>query len=458
MTVRTVALAAILVFGSGTGSASGQQDVTRPAAPLGAALEAANWLESVAVRAVDGSVRWPTVPAEGTGGSDEIYSGTAGVVLFLLELHRIEGEAARLELATAGGRSLVAAVEALHAESDPGLYTGAAGIGFALRVLAERTGEEEFRAASQKVLEHLRQTAIRGEHNGHASVRWNPANDVIGGSAGIGLYLLAEHQASPDPKLLELAVAAGDGLLAVAEPAGEDGAGLKWQMEAGFAREMPNYSHGTAGVCDFLMQLHLVCRKAGGEAAGDGRFLKAARRGADYLAALSQRSAHGLLPHHFPDGEELYYLGWCHGPAGAVQLFERLVDAGETEYRPVAQRLVAGLAAFRLPARSGGFWNNVSLCCGNAGLIAFLDQREEAGAKSLAQALYDDLVSRATTVGLPGGRAGRFWTQSEHRVRPELLQAQTGLMQGAAGIGLALLHVHEGRDSPDRLKIPGLLF
>jgi hypothetical protein len=33
------------------------------------------------------------------------------------------------------------------------------------------------------------------------------------------------------------------------------------------------------------------------------------------------------------------------------------------------------------------------------------------------------------------------WIQAEHRVRPELLIAQTGLMQGAAGIGLFLLHL-----------------
>jgi hypothetical protein len=33
------------------------------------------------------------------------------------------------------------------------------------------------------------------------------------------------------------------------------------------------------------------------------------------------------------------------------------------------------------------------------------------------------------------------WIQAEHRTRPELLIAQTGLMQGAAGIGLYLVHL-----------------
>lgn len=34
-----------------------------------------------------------------------------------------------------------------------------------------------------------------------------------------------------------------------------------------------------------------------------------------------------------------------------------------------------------------------------------------------------------------------FLHQAEHRARPEFLQAQTGLMQGAAGIGLWLLRL-----------------
>ena len=36
---------------------------------------------------------------------------------------------------------------------------------------------------------------------------------------------------------------------------------------------------------------------------------------------------------------------------------------------------------------------------------------------------------------------GMKWTQSENRLQPYHLLAQTGLMQGAAGIGLFLVHV-----------------
>jgi hypothetical protein len=33
------------------------------------------------------------------------------------------------------------------------------------------------------------------------------------------------------------------------------------------------------------------------------------------------------------------------------------------------------------------------------------------------------------------------WIQAEHRVQPDFLVAQTGFMQGAAGVGKYLLHV-----------------
>jgi hypothetical protein len=53
-----------------------------------------------------------------------------------------------------------------------------------------------------------------------------------------------------------------------------------------------------------------------------------------------------------------------------------------------------------------------------------------------AERVAADTMHRATTED-----GGLKWIQAEHRVRPELLIAQTGLMQGAAGVGLAMLHL-----------------
>jgi hypothetical protein len=68
--------------------------------------------------------------------------------------------------------------------------------------------------------------------------------------------------------------------------------------------------------------------------------------------------------------------------------------------------------------------------------------------KELAVRLALDTVERGTRLDLDDNRVGLSWMQAEHRSRPELTQAQTGLMQGAAGIGLWFLKLdailHEG--------------
>jgi hypothetical protein len=215
-------------------------------------------------------------------------------------------------------------------------------------------------------------------------------------------------------------------------------------MDPEFPREMPNYSHGTAGVCDFLVRLHLACQSSDSmrEKAGH-RFLDAARRGAEYLGDLASRSPKQLIPHHFPDGESLFYLGWCHGPAGSIRLFQSLASADQPDARTI-EVLIRGLRQAGLPDRSEGYWNNVGVCCGNSGLASFLLTLGQAAEhRRLAKVLIDDALARATLVELPDGRKGLKWLHAEHRVRPKFVQAQTGLMQGAAGIGLVLLQFHE---------------
>ena len=79
-------------------------------------------------------------------------------------------------------------------------------------------------------------------------------------------------------------------------------------------------------------------------------------------------------------------------------------------------------------------------CCGSAGVgELFLELHRVTGNEEyldFATQLADDLLARST---VEDGR--RRWVQSEHRVRPDLLVAQTAFMQGAAGIGHWLLRL-----------------
>ena len=95
--------------------------------------------------------------------------------------------------------------------------------------------------------------------------------------------------------------------------------------------------------------------------------------------------------------------------------------------------------------RTPGFWNNVGQCCGSAGVASFfLDLHaitHEAEYAAFARSVSQDVVQRSTSVEIGDQQVGLKWIQAEHRVQPELLQAQTGFMQGAAGIGLLLLQL-----------------
>ena len=87
-----------------------------------------------------------------------------------------------------------------------------------------------------------------------------------------------------------------------------------------------------------------------------------------------------------------------------------------------------------------GAWNNISMCCGTTGQAAFfLDMyrvTKDAQYLRLARHATDILLSKATR-----DTTGLRWVQAETRVKPDIEIAQTGLMQGASGVGLWFLHL-----------------
>jgi len=158
-----------------------------------------------------------------------------------------------------------------------------------------------------------------------------------------------------------------------------------------------------------------------------------------------------LILHDQPDNPTLYYLAWCHGPAGTARFFYQLHRAtGDTSWLDWAHKGAKSILASGIPDHlTPGFWNNVGQCCGSAGVAELFlglhrlhpDERYFAFARHLAE----DLLKRGTAT--PGD--GLRWVHAENRISPNEVQAQTGLMQGAAGIGLFLLHldaVERGRE------------
>ncbi|MGH9348572.1 MAG: lanthionine synthetase LanC family protein [Vicinamibacterales bacterium] len=432
--MRTLGLL-VLALATSLAPRAQQPSARRPY--LDAALDIARWIEASAIRTEHG-VTWPADPNDPKSVSTTLYSGSPGVVLFLLELHRATGDQTYLDRARLGADHLVAGIDD---EKETGLYTGLAGIGYTLVEIANLTREAKYRDGARKAADRLRALA-RPAGKG---VEWNDVTDIVGGSAGTGLFLLYAAKELEEPAYQDLATKAGHRLIELAR---REGAGEKWAMSPAFPRLMPNFSHGTAGIAYFLATLSAET--------AEPVFLEHAIAGAGYLQSIAKTEGEVcLIFHNEPDGRDLHYLSWCHGPPGTARLFYRLHQiTKDAQWMEWVHKAARGVMASGIPeARQPGYWNNVSQCCGDAGVamffidIARVSRRQDYLA--FAQRTTEYLMSRGTR-----DDKGLRWVQAENRTQPEKLVAQTGYMQGGAGMGMLLLRV----DGMSRRRRLGVIF
>ena len=393
-----------------------------------AALGAARWLRATAITSPTGTT-WPAVPPDAATVQHSLYTGFPGVVLFFIELTRATGDRTWLDLASSGADQLAAALPDEKADDEStGLYTGLAGIAYTLEQADRARGESRYQAAIRKALG----TIVASARDAGSGIEWNDSTDIISGSAGTGLYLLQASKALGDATARDTAIRAGRRLL---EREFRSGDTSFWMAMSSFPRNMPNFSHGTAGVAYFLATLGAETR--------DKSFVDAAVRGGRYLQSIATPTDGDgrRIFHNDPDGRDLFYLSWCHGPAGTVRLFHRLGDVtGDRSWSMYVPRLAQGIIGSGVPQRSPGFWNNISQCCGNCGVSDFFVSHHsltgDASHLAFARRVADDTLERATAEG-----DGLKWVQAENRVSPNVVLAQTGLMQGAAGVGLSMLRL-----------------
>jgi lantibiotic modifying enzyme len=200
----------------------------------------------------------------------------------------------------------------------------------------------------------------------------------------------------------------------------------------------PNFAYGTSGISYTLARLY--------EESKDPAWLAAAEKGAEYLISIAVPVKEGkLIPYHYPNNEDgIFYLGFCHGPAGTARLFILLHRlTGKRKYRDFADELTQGMIGAGAPEyHSAGYWDVHCLCCGTAAFVHYflglwMEYREprylEYGLRSgkvlLGSAHYD------------GKHAS--WYQAFMRSEPGNISADIGYFDGAAGIGAALLQVSQ---------------
>lgn len=430
-----------------TSSAGSSPSINAAADFLSNARSAADWILSVQTSDEFGAFfpPDPEKPAQKVTVTppETIYSGMAGTVLFLAELAHVTGEARYGEAARAGAeRLLVSWQQRADTRMQPvdarwSLNMGIAGTGMVLYHVGRLLSEPRFSGALGAIADRI----VKAADHANPTGTWSEYAGIIADSSTI-LYLLNAARLLGRERYRQTARKAGDRLLKLARQ--ESNGTLSWRgPQNPLTPDLyyPNFELGTAGVVFTLASLF--------EETGDERFLEAAKRGARHLMDIAvTNGTAALVPYALPDHADLFYLGYCHGPAGTTRAFYKLhALTGSREYLDWTNRLAQGIIASGAPELdSPGLWNTVNQCCGTAshvelflGLWAAYGNPEHL---AFAQRAGRILSSRASNLDGKGNRWYIAWT----RVAPAVVNAETGYMIGSSGIGSALLHLQLALD------------
>lgn len=359
-------------------------------------------------------------------------SGRAGLALFYAYLARSTGDSADIDRVETLLASALDAAPRL--DLGPSLCSGVAGLAWAaahLRRLGLQVGgrSEPFgRRADERLLAELDRSAAAASLENY---------DLLYGLVGIGVAAL---ERLPEPSAATLLARIVERL---AERAERRTDGVTWWTAPEHTGQPENVPHGwynlglAHGVPGVIGLLGLAC--AAGVATFTARPLLDGAV-AWLLARRRQFEAGGRFPPFL--GEEITpypaRLAWCYGDPGVAAVLlvaARAVGQVEWERQAVA---IALDAADQAPDASGVV--DAPLCHGAIGLGHVFNRLfQSTGEPRLAKAARSWL-ERGLALRRPGGRLGGFHALvPADDGSPTRRVAYRGIVQGAVGIGLALL-------------------
>jgi type 2 lantibiotic biosynthesis protein LanM len=271
------------------------------------ALAIAEQIAEHAIRAPNGSATWiglQNLPWAGRYQFQplgyDLYSGTSGVALFLAAMDYVtrgKGSSCYRDLALAATQPLCQALRYRARQMVRVIgIGGASGLGsvvYALVCISRFLDKPSLLEEAQRAALLITEEQIVSDR----------ALDIIAGSAGAILGLLALYDASPSQAILERAIACGQHLLRVRTRSapGE----RAWQTTGG--RLLTGFSHGAAGIIYALLRLFATTRDA-------------AYREAACEALVYENSLFAPDVGNWPDLRAKEHAGfvtsWCHGAPG----------------------------------------------------------------------------------------------------------------------------------------------
>jgi lantibiotic modifying enzyme len=227
-----------------------------------------------------------------------LYSGTAGVALFLAEAASLDGDSSLAATAIAAMRHGIEAAARPGWDERTGLYTGRVGVALAAHRVGELTGDSLIVDAANDLLTLPR--------------RPSRELDLLGGLAGTALGLLAVDASCGSH--LDRAIGICEEVVAEARV---EGGGVSWATGRAEDRHchLLGMAHGASGIAYALATV--------GVAAGREDLIEVARSALAY-----EREHFSAAQANWPDfrssspppatGVRSFMWAWCHGAPGAA--------------------------------------------------------------------------------------------------------------------------------------------
>ena len=402
--------------------------------------KAEKYIRHSAVETVDG-IYWSNT---GNGTDLNLYNGSAGVLYFYLELLQLYETSEFRDYVDRGAGYLARHwrdfTEGIDLPgTDKGYHFGLAGIGTVLLRVEKSTGHKEAGKAAGEIAKHFVESA---KHDGELAY-WSGFSGIAMDS-GIDIFLIDYNRTHEDPEVRKTFEAYGRWLLNKGQKKEQ---GIEYNGFDGIAPiSLPNFEFGNAGTGYLLTLLY--------EETKDEKFLDGAIEASKFLETLKVKQSKGsLIPHHIygaPDEKPVFYLSSCHGPAGTSKLYYKLYQhTGDESYLQQIEDLVDGIESVGAPEKmSPGFWNNVTLCCGNAGLLHFFVGLYEADGKerwiNLARRTAAVIIGEAEE----HGDESISWPSAWERVKPEFISNSIGYYDGTSGIAATLGELYAAETGP----------
>lgn len=227
-----------------------------------------------------------------TFGSD-VYSGTAGIALFLTALYSERKDPLLLKTIEGCISQMKSTMATLP---NHGFYSGKPGVASALIKIGKELNRKELIKEGITLLENISSDTLQSYEI-----------DVISGAAGTIPVLIDVYKTYKKTKLLTKAIALGQLLCNTAEKQDKV---WSWATVPS-QKNLTGFSHGSSGIALALLQLY--------EATKDALFLEGAKGGFNY-----ERQAFDISQQNWPDLRDgvssasgnVCGLAWCHGAPG----------------------------------------------------------------------------------------------------------------------------------------------